>query len=124
MSGNDYDAKSQVFQVGYDKAVGKNVFGVAVDQTNTSSDLTNGKSDGSMTGISLYMASYKDNGMYSDIVLRGGKLRNDMDSYGVDPDKLDIDTFGYRFMHGFYFILWFQFKVIVYYHLTSQMNKM
>ncbi len=95
MSGDGYDAKSQVFQVGYDKAVGKNVFGVAVDQTNTSSDLTNGKSDGSMTGISLYMTNYKDNGMYSDIVLRGGKLRNDMDSYGEYPDKLDIDTFGY-----------------------------
>ncbi len=33
---------------------------------------------------------HKDNGMYSDIVLRGGKLRNDMDSYGEYPDKLVI----------------------------------
>ncbi len=95
LSGNNYNSKYQTFQVGIDKTVGNKTYGMAVDHSNTSSDLASGSGDGSMTGLSLYMTTYKDSGLYSDVVLRGGKLRSGVNTYGQYPDSLDFDAYGY-----------------------------
>ncbi len=95
LSGNTYDSKYQMFQVGIDKRNGNKVYGFAIDHSNTSGDYASGSGDGSMTGLSLYMTKYKDSGAYSDLVLRGGKLRSGVNVRGEYPDSLDMDTFGY-----------------------------
>ncbi len=95
VEGQGYDSKRQMFQVGIDKTIGNRTYGFAVDHSNTKGTYAEGNGKGSMTGISLYMTNYQDDGMYGDLVLRAGRLRSDMDSYGDFPDSFDFDTNGY-----------------------------
>ncbi len=95
IQGQGYDSKRQMFQVGIDKTIGNRTYGFAVDHSNTKGTYAEGNGKGSMTGISLYMTNYQDDGMYGDLVLRAGRLRSDMDSYGDFPDSFDFDTNGY-----------------------------
>ncbi len=101
LEGQGYDSNRQMFQVGIDKTVGNNTYGFAIDHSNTSGSYVEGDGEGSMTGLSLYMTTYKDNGSYSDLVLRYGRLRSNMNSYGNVPDSFNFDTNGYSISYEF-----------------------
>ena len=95
LSAATYDSSYQMYQVGMDKRSGNSIYGLAVDYSRISNDLTSGNGEGSNTGLSLYGTSYHDSGAYSDVVVRAGKLRTDMDSRGALTDSFDYDTWGY-----------------------------
>lgn len=95
LSADLYDSSYQMYQVGFDKKVGNSIYGLAIDYGRNSDTYNRGSGDGSNTGLSLYASSYHDSGAYSDIVLRAGKLRGDVDSYGIATDSFDSSAWGY-----------------------------
>ena len=90
-----YDGSYQMYQVGVDKKRGNTAYGLAVDYSRANNDITDGTAEGSNTGLSLYAATYHKGGAYSDIVLRAGKVKMDMESNGTIPDTMDYGAWGY-----------------------------
>ena len=86
-----------MYQVGYDKKSGKDTYyGLAVDHVRNSDNLSSGKSEGSLTGLSLYATNYHPSGAYSDFVVRAGKSRTSVDAVGTYDAHMDYDNWTYN----------------------------
>jgi outer membrane autotransporter protein len=95
MNADLYDGNYQMYQAGYDKKSGHTAYGLAIDYDKASYDVTDGSSDDTGLGLSLYGTTYHDSGFYNDWILRAGKVKAEMDTYGTYPDSLDYSTWCY-----------------------------
>jgi outer membrane autotransporter protein len=95
MNADLYDGNYQMYQAGYDKKSGHTAYGLAIDYDKASYDVTDGSSDDTGLGLSLYGTTYHDSGFYNDWILRAGKVKAEMDTYGTYPDSLDYSTWYY-----------------------------
>lgn len=102
LKGSSFDSSYQMYQAGYDKKIGNTIYGVAIDHQKATSTYSHGNGDNSMTDLSFYATNYRGGGSYSDIVLRAGKVRGDLTSYGRNTsDYGDYDSWGYNASYEF-----------------------
>ena len=95
LGADSFDGDYQMYQIGYDKKNDNTIYGVAVDHSSAKNNFTTANGESSMTDISLYATNYKDSGVYNDLILRAGKVRGDMRSYGQFPDYFEHGVWTY-----------------------------
>ncbi|WP_371378541.1 autotransporter outer membrane beta-barrel domain-containing protein [Sporomusa aerivorans] len=88
-----YSTSYKAVQIGYDKEVNSGWrVGAAVSHTDGDSDyILGGRGDNTATSLSLYGSWQGDKGHYSDIVLKGGQIKNDFTVYNEMGHKVEGD---------------------------------
>ena len=88
-----YSTSYKAVQVGYDKAVNNGWrVGAAVSHTDGDSDyILGGRGDNKATSLSAYGSWQGDKGHYSDIVVKGGQIKNDFTVYNEMGHKVEGD---------------------------------
>ena len=94
-SGDDFSGSYQTYQVGFDSKKGNSIYGVALDRTTGSSDQHYSESDQNMNAFSAYITNYHPSGAYSDLVLRAGRLKSDINMSGLYDDHYSTSAWGY-----------------------------
>lgn len=95
LSADLFDGNYQTYQMGIDKTNGNNVYGAAIDYVRGSANYTQGSGDNNNVGLSLYNTNYRDDGFYSDIVIRAGRVSTEMKSFYEIEDGFDYKAWGY-----------------------------
>lgn len=88
-----YSTSYKAVQIGYDKEVNSGWrLGVAVSHSDGDSDyILGGSGDNTATSLSLYGSWQGDKGHYTDIVLKGGQVKNDFTVYNEMGHKVAGD---------------------------------
>ncbi|XER05630.1 hypothetical protein SRRS_11230 [Sporomusa rhizae] len=88
-----YSTSYKAVQIGYDKEVNSGRrLGVAVSHNDGDSDyILGGSGDNTATSLSLYGSWQGDKGHYTDIVLKGGQIKNDFTVYNEMGHKVAGD---------------------------------
>lgn len=88
-----YSTSYKAVQLGYDKEVNSGWrLGVAVSHNDGDSDyILGGSGDNTATSLSLYGSWQGDKGHYTDIVLKGGQIKNDFTVYNEMGHKVAGD---------------------------------
>lgn len=95
LNGPDYDNSYHTYQLGYDKQVKDFIFGAAIEHNKGGISYESGSGDTKFTALNLYATWMGDKGQYADVVLRGGRLGHDMQSYGKYAEHSDYDSNAY-----------------------------
>ena len=93
-----YDGSYQMYQVGYDKRHNRDIYGIALDHTRGKTNHSMGQAKNRNIGITLYDTNYRDDNTYSDLVLRVGRIRNDLRMYdgkASNTGDMDYKVWGY-----------------------------
>lgn len=83
-SSNSVDMMSTTVQVGGDGRIGDWIVGGAFSYTDSDLDLDKGNGDGDLYGLAIYGSRLFDSGAYIDVVARYGRIKNDVNSGGME----------------------------------------
>jgi len=95
LNGSGYEGNFQTYNLGYDMKKGNAIYGAAVDYTRGTSEFKNGSGDNTRVGLNLYASSYHPSGVYSDFIIRAGKIKNSMTNISGYNDTADWSNWGY-----------------------------
>ena len=95
LNGSGYDGNFQTYNLGYDVKKGNAIYGAAVDYTRGTSNFKNGSGENNRVGLNLYATSYHPSGVYSDFIIRAGKIKNSMTNISGYNDRADWSNWGY-----------------------------
>ncbi|WP_278936848.1 autotransporter outer membrane beta-barrel domain-containing protein [Phascolarctobacterium faecium] len=95
-SGDNYEGRYNLYQLGYDKAVNdKSIYGLAADYGDGTGSYDNGSGKDKLKSFSLYGVWTADNGSYTNVTARYGIVATDLESYGDYPDKAEYKQHAY-----------------------------
>lgn len=83
-SSNSVDMTSTTVQVGGDGRIGDWIVGGAFSYSDSDMDLDKGSGNGDLYGLAIYGSRLFDSGAYIDIVARYGRIKNDVNSSGME----------------------------------------
>ncbi|MEG1345114.1 MAG: autotransporter outer membrane beta-barrel domain-containing protein [Acidaminococcaceae bacterium] len=95
LAGSDYAESYQAYQLGYNKQVGRNDFGVVVESSKGQLSTGLASGENKFTTFSAYGNWGQKDGAYTEVVLRAGTLRQELNVQGKFPDQGDYDSKAY-----------------------------
>lgn len=95
-AGNGSDSSYNIYQLGYDKAHNaKSIYGFALESGTGRADYSFGNGKDKLFAGSFYGTWTGDDGSYTDIVAKIGRIDTDIKSYGDYPDKASYKNRAY-----------------------------